>query len=95
MLFYATSLSHTVGPSFQPPNVALLAQHWLDSSSKPVLSLDRLRLADLMSTSEGDVRQSIRIILDSELARLPDDQLISLAEQWQNKCELVIITQPI
>jgi WD repeat-containing protein 7 len=85
LLFYSTSLAHTIGPSFRPPDIALLAQHWLESSSKPVLSVDRARSVDLMTISEDDIRQAIRVALDAEIARQPDEDIIKLVEEWQEQ----------
>lgn len=43
-----------------------------------------LFITDIKTSRTGELRQSARILFDAGIARLSDEETISLAEQWQH-----------
>ena len=38
----------------------------------------------------AEIRLAARLVFDSEVARLQDDDIIALVEQWQHRCRVLI-----
>lgn len=95
--FYATSLSHTVGRGYVPPNLSSLARWWFDVSSMTFLCCFLLRSTLFISPVAafcftGELRLAARTLFDAGVAGLTDEEKISLVDRWQHSRKRFITT---
>ena len=83
-VFYTASLAQVVGPSYKAPNLAILAQQWLQAKGTffdgegHILGLTRYRAPELRNAS--------RLRFEAGIVRLLDEEVVQLVENWQNGC---------
>lgn len=83
-LFYITSIAEAAGPTYQAPDLAYLAYHWLQSSGKSRrILIDDIR-AHICPVTE--IRLAARLLFEAEVSRLADEDTLNIIERWHAEC---------
>lgn len=78
MIFYATSLSSSVGPYYQPPSLVCLANQWFDGSSKCLMYIVKeCPLIHLKTRFGRRLDSSSIMLLHAFLTKKPPQSLIN------------------
>jgi hypothetical protein len=55
----------------------------MSSSGEPVLHLDARRTADFLGMRQAEARLAIKVVFDAALARIRDEEMMTIVEQWR------------
>lgn len=84
-VFYTASLAQVVGPSYKAPNLAILAQQWLQAKGT-FLYLRTNHTLGLTRYLAPELRNASRLRFEAGIVRLLDEEVVQLVENWQNGC---------